>query len=256
MREMAGSGLPAAIRVKTKLHIADTIGIAIAASTTPFGQQFIHSPAMGGARGDCAVVGSELRLPPALAAFAHSGLAHMLDDIHDEARLHPTTVTFPAAVAAAQLSGAEGSSVIEAVALANEILCRLGVICSPNGGGPASGWFLTQLLGYTGACLAAGIALGYSDDELVSAIGLASMQAAGSKQAAFGIGSTARSICPAFAAMGGVHAALLARGSIVGPAFTLMVSQACFHFTWAERSTRKQPPFCSIINMAVTGYRD
>jgi 2-methylcitrate dehydratase PrpD len=104
------------------------------------------------------------------------------------------------------------------VALGNELMCRLRVIYSPTGRGPASDWFLTQLFGYFGAAAAASLVLGADEDALVSAFGLAYMQAAGGKEPGFGVGSTGRAIYPAFAAMGGVQAALLAHAGVVGPA--------------------------------------
>jgi 2-methylcitrate dehydratase PrpD len=165
------------------------------------------------------VLGSRQKLTPAYAAFANSALVHILDydDIHDGARLHPTAVTLPAALAAAELTGGTESALADAVTLGNELMCRLGVMCSPKGEGPGSEWFLTQLFGYFGACFACASVLDLSEDEIVSALGLAYMQAAGGKEAGFGVGSTARAIYPAFASMGGVQAALLARAGVVGP---------------------------------------
>lgn len=224
LRRKQREGIPAAIGAKTRLHVADAVAIALATRRRlPIAGEVLEALSTGAARGDCRVIGRAETLPPALAAFANSALIHALDydDIHDVARLHPTTVTLPAALAAADLADASGRTVVEAVALGNELMCRLGVVCSPTGTGPGSDWFLTQLFGYFGASIAAGLVLGLDDEEIVSAFGLAYMQAAGSKEAAFGVGATSRSIYPAFAAMGGVQAALLARAGIVGPAGAL-----------------------------------
>ncbi len=209
------------ILAKTRLHVADATAITLAAcATLPAARQVLG--AMDGAHGPCRVIGRKETLPPAFAAYANAALVHALDydDIHDLARLHPTAVTLPAALAAADLVGpaaAPAQSVLRAVALGNELMCRLGTAWAPSGQGPGADWFLTQLFGYFGAALAAGLVLGLSEDQLVSAQGLAYMQAAGGKQAAFGTGSDARSIYPAFAAMGGTHAALQARAGVTGP---------------------------------------
>ncbi len=96
-------------------------------------------------------------------------------------------------------------------------MCRLGRAAAPTGEGPGSDWFLTQLFGYLGGALAAGLVLGLDENRMTSAFGLAYMQLAGGKQAGFGTGANARSIYPAFAAMGGVQAALLARAGVIGP---------------------------------------
>jgi 2-methylcitrate dehydratase PrpD len=214
------AGLPAAVAARARLHVLDNIGIALAAhGALPICDQVLEALGYGGTTGACSVLGREQRLPPAFAAFANSALAHALDydDIHDVARLHPTTVTLPAALAAGECVKADVNAVVTAVALGNELMCRLGAACAPTGEGAGSDWFLTQLFGYLGACLSACIVLDMGEDETVSALGLAYMQLAGGKQAAFGTGATARSIYPAFAAMGGVQAALLARAGVSGP---------------------------------------
>lgn len=214
----AGEQPPERLIARTRLHVADATAIALAASArSPMTAQLLGSTI--GAHGPCRVIGRGERLPPGLAAYVNAALVHTLDfdDIHDLARLHPTAVTLPAALAAADLVDATGETVLRGVLLGNELMCRLGCAWAPGGSGPGSEWFLTQLFGYFGAALAAGIVLGLPEDGLVSALGLAYMQAAGGKQAGFGTGSDARSIYPAFAAMGGTHAALQARAGVTGP---------------------------------------
>ena len=214
------NGLSEKISAKTRLHIIDTFGISLAAARgSPVAEMVLASLCYGGASGVCRVIGHAQRLPPAFAAMANSALAHTMDydDIHDIARIHPTAVTLPAALAAAALSGRKGDAVIEAVALGNELMCRLGVMLKALGTGPGADWFLSQLFGYLGGTLAAGLVLGLSEAEQVAAQGLAYMQLAGGKEAAFGVGANSRSIYTGFAAMGGVQAALLAKAGMVGP---------------------------------------
>lgn len=213
-------GLPAEVLARARLHALDSVGIALAARPgLPIGREVLEALSFGAASGESPVIGGAERLPPALAAFANSALAHALDydDIHDVARLHPTTVTLPAALAVAVPAGADMERVLSAMALGNELMCRLGAACAPTGDGPGSDWFLTQLFGYLGGSLAAGIVLDLPEERIVSAFGLAYMQMAGGKEAGFGVGATARSIYPAFAAMGGVQAALLSRAGVTGP---------------------------------------
>ena len=224
--QMRAAGLPENIIRQTELHIADATAIGWAATACePIAGQLTQAMWMGvkGYGGACRVFGLSHRLPPALAAFSNAALIHTLDfdDIHDAARLHPTAVTLPAALAAAELNGASMQSVVEAVALGNELMCRLGVMYLPQGSGPGSDWFLTQLFGYFGAAVSAGLVLGLDEARLVSSLGFAYMQAAGGKEAGFGVGATGRSIYPAFAAMGGMTAAQLACAGMLGPASAL-----------------------------------
>lgn len=229
LRRLVADGLPAPVARHTRLHVADTLGIALAARADAGLLAALHqawrgdemAPGQGGI-----VLGAADSLAPPAAAFVNAALAHALDfdDIHDPARLHPTPVTLAATLAVARLPGAEGRDgqrLLQAVALGNETLCRLGLACAPDGSGPASRWFLTQLLGGFGAAVAAGWMLGLEDDALVSALGFALMQAAGSKEAGFGTGSNARAIYPAFAALSGVVAARLAASGMVAPASSL-----------------------------------
>jgi len=184
LRALAASMSPA-MRARVCMHMADSFGIALAAgSEVQLAAPLLAAAGSGNSGGACRVIGTQQRLPPAQAAFANSALAHALDydDIHDLARLHPTTVSLPAALAAADLAGAPGSAVLLATALGNELSCRLGVACAPQGSGPGSDWFLTQLVGYFGATFAAGHVLGLSDDQMASAMGFAYMQAAGGKE--------------------------------------------------------------------------
>ena len=211
-------GLSDALRRKALLHIADNVAIAVAAREA--------SPLAALVRDS---LGGQAAHGPSYA-FAASAYGHILDfdDIHDLARVHPTAVTLPAALAVAGLHRATGTEVLEAVSLSNELLCRLGMIWKPVGRGPGSDWFLSQLFGYFAAAISAGIVLRLDAAQLRSALGLAYMQAAGGKEAGFGTGGNARAIYPAFAAMGGVHAALLARAGIVGPATALDGSAGFF----------------------------
>lgn len=213
-----------ALRRKVLLHVTDAVAIGWAATSSPLlAQQLMDAMCMGVEGGACQVFGSRRQLPPAQAAFTNAALIHTLDfdDIHDISRLHPTTVTLPAAMAAAQLKQAPMSVVVDAVALGSELMCRLGAMLRPQGKGPGSDWFLTQLFGYFGAALAAGVVMEQTEDQLVAAFGFAYMQAAGGKEAGFGVGCTGRSIYPAFAAMGGVMAVQLSQGGLTGPASAL-----------------------------------
>ncbi|MDB6000221.1 MAG: hypothetical protein JWP52_1920, partial [Rhizobacter sp.] len=144
-REVTGE-----VRRQTLLHIADAVAIAWAATRGgPLAGQVHEAVTWGAGGGACRVLGSAVRHPPALAAFANSALIHLLDfdDIHDTARLHPTVVTLPAALAAAELANAAPARVVDAVARGNELMCRLGALYSPTGSGSGSDWFLTQLFG-------------------------------------------------------------------------------------------------------------
>ena len=220
MLQKRQAGAPEAVRAQARRHIADNLGISVAAVfASPIGAMVLKSQTAGGVTGACSVIGSSQTLPPTLAAMTNSSLAHIMDydDIHDIARIHPTSVTLHAALAAAELVDAPGSAVVDGMIFGNELMCRLGLLLKPLGAGPGADYFLSQTFGYLGACLSAGMVLGLNETQMIGAFGLAYMQMAGSKEPAFGIGANSRAIYTGFAAMGGVQAALLAQAGMIGP---------------------------------------
>ena len=243
IRQRQKRGLPEEIREKVILHICDTIAISLAAyKGAPIALKSIAGLSIGVKGGTGRVIGSEQRLPPAYAAFANTALAHALDydDINDFARIHPTPVTLAAALAAADVCDSRSTDLITAVGLGNELLCRLGYAIEPKGTGADSKWFLSQLFGYLGAAITAGLVLGLDDKQLVHALGLAYMQAAGGKEPGVGTGSQARSIYPAFSSMGGVQAAFLAREGVSAPASCLDGKTGLFLNYFGKNLNEKQ----------------
>lgn len=217
--ELARGGLPQSVRTTTCLHIADALGIGLAARRTELAAQVGAAERAASGDGPCRLIGGGTASALA-AAFTNGSLIHILDfdDIHDFGRLHPAACVLPAALAAADLAPCSDERLVDAVALGTELMLRLGVLCAPQGDGPGSDWFLTQLFGYLGATVAAGVVMQFDAARLTSALGLGYMQLAGGKQAGFGTGATSRAIYPAFGAQGGMHAALLARAGVTGPA--------------------------------------
>lgn len=235
-------GLPEKIAEKTKLHIKDTVAISLAAQKrAPTAHQSMLAMAMG-ASGTGKVIGSPMRLPPGHAAFCNTALAHALDfeDINDLARIHPTPISLAAALAAADAGKPPAIDLVTAVALGNELLCRMGKAIEPKGVGADANWFLSQLFGYFGAAITAGLVLGLTDEELRHAIGLAYMQAAGGKEAGVGTGSQARSIYPAFASMGGVQAALLASQGVTAPSSSMDGPTGFFRIYFGQNLAESQ----------------
>lgn len=196
-------------RAHTLRHVSDFAAIAIGAREV--------SPLARQVRQGLEAHGGESSTPA--RAFILSAYAHILDfdDVHDVGRVHPSSVIVAVALAACTLRPVRYAELLKAVSTGSEMLCRLAQIWKPLGTGPGSDWFLTQLFGYFAGAATAGLVLGLDRDQMQSALGLAYMQAAGGKEAGFGTGGNARAIYPAFAAMGGMQSALLARSGLVGP---------------------------------------
>jgi 2-methylcitrate dehydratase PrpD len=236
-----GAGIPEDLRRKTRLHVADALGIGLAARGTDLGGQVTRAQLEGCGPGQHGLIGGGTAAPMG-AVFVNASLMHILDydDIHDVGRLHPGACVLPAALAAARLAQASDAELEDAIVLGGELMCRLGVACAPQGEGPGSEWFLTQLFGYLGAGVAAGLLLRLDAAQMVSCLGLAYMQLAGGKEAGFGTGATSRAIYPAFAAQGGLQAALLARAGVTGPAGALDGAAGLFRLYLAGALSSRQ----------------
>lgn len=202
---------------RARTLVADSLAVSLAAGArSPVARRAVAAAASG-SLGPCRVLGADLRLPPVQAAFANSALAHALDfdDTHDLARLHTTTVVLPAALAAAEADRAPGAAVVDALVVASELMCVLGLAARSAPGNRAASWYLTQLVGGVGAAVAAGLVLGLDADALASAVGHAAGQASGAKESSRT--GDARAVYTGHAAAQGVLAALLAREGVEGP---------------------------------------
>ena len=164
----------------------DLIGSAIRAAkeseSTPAVLAMIQRLGLTGG-GDCTVFGMDRRYGPAAAALLNGALGHSLDfdDTHAESSLHPSAPVVPAALAAAEITGATGKELLGAIVLGLEITCRLGVALDPAAH-YARGFHPTATAGVFGAAVAAGRLLKLDTRQIISAFGTAASQAAGSLQ--------------------------------------------------------------------------
>jgi 2-methylcitrate dehydratase PrpD len=83
---------------------------------------------MGPSEGPSEVLISRRRTTPLFAALVNGAASHVVeqDDLHNASVFHPATVVFPAALAAAQQTGASGSELIAASVAGYEAGVRVG----------------------------------------------------------------------------------------------------------------------------------
>jgi 2-methylcitrate dehydratase PrpD len=126
----------------------------------------------------------------------------------------------PAALAVAERrGGVDGRTLITAVAVGDEIVCRLGRALARRAEGlPLDRWFLTSVLGAFGATAACCRVLGADADTTRNALGIVLFQAGGTLEAFSPTGQTAmvRGMIAGFAAQSAVLAALMAAEGITG----------------------------------------
>jgi 2-methylcitrate dehydratase PrpD len=218
---------PEAVRL-LKLCVLDHYGCAFGALGTPAASTLFGYASAVNADGRCSIVGSARRAAPETAALVNGTLAHVLifDDLHRQSKLHPGVAVIPAAFAAAELSGASGARLIEAIAAGYEAVARVGMAV-----GMAShrhlGWRATGTCGSFGAAAAAARALGLTGDASHEALAAAAAQASGN-WAFQENGGMELYLAAGTAARNGVAAALLAGAGFRGAAAPLEAKDGGF----------------------------
>lgn len=206
----------------TKRSIADTIGVMLAGSTTASAQGLVRMLSRWGGAADATVLGHPVRLSAPHAAFANGAFAHQFDfdDIHDEAVVHPTANSLSAGLAVAEAEGGRsGMDLLRAVAIGNDVACRLGLAI--EGKLYDYPWTRPPVVGTFGAAAAASAMLQLAPDAIQSAFGLTLHQACNTLECLYAPGSDVRGLRDGFSARAGVTAAYMAQEGICGDGTSL-----------------------------------
>jgi 2-methylcitrate dehydratase PrpD len=148
------------------------------------------------------------------AALINGTAAHTteVDDIFRDGIFHPGAPTIPAALAAAQSSGASGGQFLRAVIVGYEIATRIG---AAMGRAHYRYWHNTGTIGSFGACAAAADLLGLDAQRFAHALATAATFSAGLQQA-FRMDSMSKPLHAGRAAEAGLTAALAAAEGVTG----------------------------------------
>jgi 2-methylcitrate dehydratase PrpD len=215
---IAYDALPAEVRERAKWLVTDMVGIALRArhdaESTPALLAAVDR--LGLAQGSATVIGDARSCSPTGAAMVNGTLAHSLDfdDTHAPGSIHPSAPIVPAALAAAEMTGASGRDLVAAIVAGYEVQIRLSLALVPKEHYDR-GFHPTATCGVFGAAAAAGRVFGLSADAIAHAFGIALSQAAGSMQFLVDGAWTKRSHV-GHAAMSGLIAASLAREGFHG----------------------------------------
>ncbi len=216
--DLSDDTIPQAIRDRIKLIVLDHVGIAVRAR-----QQAALAPAMHGAlqemgqlSGECRVIGDTDCYSPYAAALFNGNLGHALDfdDTHAPGSLHSGAPIIPAAMSAAQITGADGARVIRGVIAGFEIQIRLALALDPSAHYD-QGFHPTATCGVFGAAAAAAVVMGLSQEQIHNAFGLCASHAAGTMQFLLD-GAWNKPYHTGFAAANGLMAASMARHGFIG----------------------------------------
>lgn len=167
------------------------------------------------------IIGTGMRASYQYAALANGTSAHSLelDDVNNEASLHPGVAVFPAVFAACEMVGADGKKFIEGAVVGYEVTVRLGKALTPSAH-YAQGFHPTGTCGVFGAAVAASKILGLDEGQMLNMMGIVGSQAAGSMEF-LADGAWTKRMHPGWAAHSGIIAALLAKKGFKGPSTIL-----------------------------------
>ena len=210
--------IPPEVRDRAKYFALDFVGVAARGTlenSTKAMYQFIKN--LGPTTKGGVIIGTKMRAQHHYSALANGTSSHSLemDDVNNEASLHPGVAIFPAAFAACEMANKNGKRFIEGVILGYDVMIRLGKALGPREH-YSRGFHPTGTCGTFGATAAVAKILGLSEAQMVNAFGIAGSQAAGSMEF-LAQGAWTKRMHPGWAAHNGIIASLLAKKGFKGP---------------------------------------
>jgi 2-methylcitrate dehydratase PrpD len=208
MSEFVAAGAPpGGARERAAVAVCDTVGVGLAGAHEP-AAQMVRAMVTADSRGPCRILGTGDRAGASEAAFANGVAAHALDfdDMCFVSMAHPSCALVPAVLAAAELAGAPGRTLLDAYVVGFEIECRLGMVMNPRHY-HVRGWHCTSSIGTIGAAAAAARVLSLPAPATARALGIAASLACGLKE---NIGTMVKPLHAGVAARNAVMAARLA----------------------------------------------
>jgi len=208
--------LPRDVVDATKRRILDVIGLALAGAETPFGRATTAAAIAMSPPGPCRIIGARDRVGLTAAALANAALPQALefDDTHNESIVHMSSPAVAASLALSDTQLVSGRDLILAIAIANEISCRVGSVAS--GQFHRRGFHPTGLFAPFGIAYAAGKLLGLDAPQLASAAGTCGSFAAGVLEC-WVDGTDTKFLHSGWAAQSGIAAAMMAKAGVTGP---------------------------------------
>jgi 2-methylcitrate dehydratase PrpD len=209
--------LPADVVETTKLRVLDVIGLSLAGAETDFGRSTRAAMLAISPPGPCRIFGFGDRVGVTAAAFANGAFSQALefDDTHNESIVHMSSPAVAAALALSEIFPVSGRDLITAIAIGNEVSCRVGSVSS--GELHRRGFHPSGLFATFGASYLAGKLLGLDAEAMARAAGIAGSFAAGLLEC-WVDGTQTKFLHPGWSAQSGIVAAFLARSGTTGPA--------------------------------------
>jgi 2-methylcitrate dehydratase PrpD len=213
--------LPEEVVDRCKYLLLDFLGVAMRGQHMDSTRTALRFAQAHGCSGDAAVIGTSQRLNPSYAALVNGISAHSLelDDVVNEASLHPGTVIFPVVLALGSEVKASGKEILGAVVVGYEAMVKIGKALNPALH-YQRGFHPTGTCGVFGAAMAAAKLLRLDERQMLSAVGIAGSQASGSMEF-LADGAWTKRFHAGWSAHNGIVAARLAEKGFRGPSAIL-----------------------------------
>lgn len=213
IHEAEYSDLSSITKLRTREHVKDCLGVALAGSRSEPGAIVLDVVGSFANESGARVLGSSFRTSPWEAAWANGTMSHLLD-FDDNGFSHPTATILPAALAAGEFADASGEEFMVAMVVGWETFERI----SRSGRdyertARKSGIHPTSIYGCPAAAAAASKLLGLSEEQTEVALGLACSAAGGLTEQ---FGTWGKGTQAGNAARAGVMAAMLAKKGYIG----------------------------------------
>jgi 2-methylcitrate dehydratase PrpD len=208
--------LPQPMIESTKLRILDIVGCMLGAADDPdvIGTKNVAAETFPGAQTRSVPFADHTSIAGAALINGTAALVHEFDDSHLEAALHSSSPVIGASLPIADAHDLAGLRLIAAVAIGNELTCRLGLVAP--GKFHDNGFHPTGIFGTFGAIYAASRCLSLDQSQTANAIGIGG-SLSGALMGSWEDGSSAKSLHAGFSAVAGINATSCAKHGVSGP---------------------------------------
>ena len=215
--ETGYSNLPPSVVEATRVYILDNLASGFVGAHTPWAEMARESAPQG----PCSVFGRPWTTSPSGAALVNGTMIGSFETDHAfvQGSCHPSAAVFPAALAIAQRDHRSGRTLLEAVALGYEAVCRVG-LAATRAVEDVAGFHGPATNAPFGGAAGAGKALGLDLPRLVNALGIAGSHAGGLMEFV-GEGAMTKRIHVGRGAQMGLESAVLADKGFTGPSTVL-----------------------------------
>jgi 2-methylcitrate dehydratase PrpD len=211
--------LGAEVVEQAKKLILDLVGVSLAGyATMEFPKIVVSYFADLGGKPEATIFQTKKKFPAIHAAFANASCAHAIDmdDGHRFGALHPGVAIIPAALAAAELGGADSKTFLAGIVAGYEVMIRIGAAINPSS--LNRGFHITGITGVYGAAAACAKIMDLNQEAAAGALGMAGLQASGLIQVNHEVeGAKVKPLNPARAASNGLLSCILAKRGARGP---------------------------------------